>query len=130
MNLSDIGSFINDNGLAILILIAIMYSIYKILTPYLTKKLDKSVEKDGELEGKVSDRYFKLIDNTIKDAKVSNEKLMIQLEGINDTNKMISETNKQLVENFEQRITKIELVNEDIKEVVIGINTKIDNINK
>ena len=128
MSLTEIGGFIENNGLAVLIIVAIGYTLYKILAPYFSKKLNKSVEKEGKLEGKVNDRYFKLIDVTIKDAKESNEKLMVQLTDINETNKRICDTNNKLVENFEARICKVECVSEGISEVVNKINCKIDRI--
>lgn len=130
MSLTEIGGFIENNGLAVLIIVVLGYSLYKILTPYFSKKLNKAVEKEGKLENKVNDRYFKLIDVTIKDTKESNEKLMVQLTDINETNKRICDTNNKLVENFEARIFKVEKVSEDIKEVVTTISDKIDKIIK
>ena len=128
MSLTEVGTFIENNGLAVLIIVVLGYSLYKILTPYFSKKLNKAVDNEGKLENKVNDRYFKLIDVTIKDAKESNEKLMVQLTDINETNKRICETNNKLVENFEARICKVECVSEGISEVVNNINCKIDKI--
>jgi hypothetical protein len=129
MDLQAISLFLNSNGLAVLIIIALGYGGYKLLMPYLKRKLENNVANDGVvanamLANNVHEHYFKIMDDT----RASNDKILEQLEKINYTNTEISKTNtelsltnRKLVESYDLRFSAIE-------ESVQDINHKVDGI--
>lgn len=137
MDLTTIGSFINNNGLAVFILLCVGWCIYKIyvdiLKPYFQKKLNKTVENQDNLQDAVQNNYFQLVKENSKqleESRKANDRIVKQLEVLNITNQQISETNGKLVESYDNRIETLEETTQDICKTVDKINTKIDVILK
>jgi tRNA A37 N6-isopentenylltransferase MiaA len=137
MNLATIGDFINNNGLAVFLLLCIGWGIYKIyvdlLKPYFQKKLNNTVENEDSLQDTLQHNYFKLVKENSKQLEESrkcNDRIMKQLEIINVTNQQISETNRKLVESYDTRICTVEKKTDEIGKTVEKINTKLDIILK
>lgn len=144
MDLTTIGTFINNNGLAVFILLCVGWAIYKIyvdiLKPYFQKKLNKTVENQDNLQDTVQNSYFQLVKENSKqleEGRKANDKIVKQLEILNITNQQISitnkelsETNSRLVESYDRRICTLEDTTDDICKTVEKINTKVDIILK
>lgn len=137
MNLTTMGNFINNNGLAVFILLCVGWASYKIyidiLKPYMQRKLNNSVENQDNLQDNIAKGYFEIVkENTqqLKESRESNTKVIGQLEIINETNRKLSETNKRLVETYDKRLSIVENATDDISKTVEKINTKVDMILK
>lgn len=133
MDLINIGTFINNNGLAVFILLCMGWAISKIykdlLAPYFKKKLNNNVENQDNLQDHVQSGYFQLVKENSKqleESRKSNDRIVKQLEVLNITNQQISETNRKLVESYDNRIETLEVTTEDICKTVEKINTKLD----
>lgn len=137
MNLATMGSFINNNGLAVFILLCVGWGIFKIyidiLKPILQKKMNNTVENQDNLQDSIHTGYFNLVaENTkqLEESRNANQRIIGQLEAINITNKELAETNRNLVDSYGRRISTLEKSTEDICKTVEKINTKVDVILK
>ena len=137
MDLTTIGAFINDNGLAVFLLLCMGWAFYKIyvdiLKPYFQKKLNSNADNQDSLQDNIHEGYFQIVQET-RDA---NKQIMVELKTINATNanlttinQQLSETNSRLVESYDRRICTLEVATEDIGKTVEKINTKMDIILK
>lgn len=129
MDFVTVIDLVNKNGLAIVLLLLILWGGYQLFSPYIKKKLNNRAENDDKLEDSVHKGYFQLVKENSKqleESRKSNERITTQLELINTTNRELSETNKRLVESYDKRICILEQSTDEIGKTVEKINTKID----
>jgi hypothetical protein len=129
MDFAGLSTLINENGLAVVLLLLLCWGGYSTISPYIKKKLSKSIENDDKLEDNIHKEYFKMT----KETKDMNKQFMLELKSINITNQQISATNEllaksnsKLLESLDNRISTLEVTTDDIGKTVEKINTKID----
>lgn len=138
--MNDIINLLSNNGLAVTLIILIVFSIFKFfkwlgdrIAPAIEKKINKNIDDEDNLESTCVNNYFNLINDTIqsnekkmKENTEINLQLLDSMKEINKTNQELSTTNRELSKTNRKLVESFELDIHNIKENVGRMETKLD----
>lgn len=139
MDLSFLNALLSNQGLAVVIIVVLGITIYKIMPTIIAYFQERQSIKD-KTEKERDERYSSLIDRTQQESKEREFKLNEMIEKTNVVNMEISQSNRGLVESNKELAESNRILVEGFSDVgnrmdkmeteVSQINNKLDSMNK
>jgi len=135
MDSSFFNALLSNQGLAVVIIIALGFTIYKIAPKIILYLQERQAIKD-KLERERDERYSNLIDRTQEESKQRENKLNKMIEETNivnmelsQSNRELAESNRILVEGFGDKMGEVGSRIDEVEDKISQMNDKLDLMN-